>query len=401
MNITKRNILTIINCIFADNFQYWKMSKSIFIFVLGVFFLASCSSGKKALQKGDYYSAVLKAVERLKSSPGNKNATNVLKDGYNLVLEWTQEEMDLTLSSNAAFKWERAIGLMQQVNMLSSEIRSTPAARKIISNPKIYTAELNMARERAAEERYRAGLTELEQNTREAARIAFDHFYTADQFVAGYKNTRELMDEAKELATLHVVVEAIPVLTQKYRLSSEFFYNQIFEYLNNRFGPRSFVSFYSPYQAENTGLDTPDFVVNMEFFDFLIGNLTRTEKEEKVEKRVKVETKDTTKVEYKNYVAKLKTFSDKVESRGSLRVQIFETASENLLIDDILPGAFAWMNEYALFVGDQEALDKKQLELTKRKAVPLPPEQDLFVEFTKPVYSQLTSMLNRFFQRYN
>lgn len=377
------------------------MSKSIFILVLAGFFLASCSSGKKALQKGDYFSAVSKAVERLKSSPDNKNAANVLKDGYNLVLEWTQEEMDLIMSSNSSYKWERAIGLMQQVNMLSSEIRSTPAARKIISNPKIYTTEMNAARERAAEERYNAGLTELGQNTREAARIAFNHFYTADQFVAGYKNTRELMQEAKEMATIDVVVEAIPVLTQKYKLSAEFFYNQVFEYLNNQFGPHSFVRFYSPFQAENGGLDTPDFIVNMEFFDFSIGNLTRTEKEEKVEKRVKVETKDTTKVEYKNYVAKLKTFSDKVESRGSLRVQIFETTSENLLMDDILPGAFTWMNEYALFVGDQEALDKKQLELTKRKAVPLPPEQDLFAEFTKPVYSQLTSMLNRFFQRYN
>lgn len=377
------------------------MNKSIFILALAGFFLASCSSGKKALQKGDYFSAVSKAVERLKSSPDNKNAANVLKDGYNLVLEWTQEEMDLTLSSNSAFKWERAIGLMQQVNMLSSEIRSTPAARKIISNPKIYTTEMNAARERAAEERYSAGLTELDQNTRESARVAFDHFYTADQIVAGYKNTRELMDEAKEMATIDVVVEAIPVLTQQYRLSSEFFYNQVFEYLNNQFGLRSFVRFYSPYQAENGGLDAPDFIVNMEFFDFSIGNLTRTEKEEKVEKRVKVETKDTTKVEYKNYVAKLKTFSDKAESRGSLRIQIFEASTENLLIDDILPGAFTWMNEYALFVGDQEALDKKQLELTKRKAIPLPPEQDLFIEFTKPVYSQLTTRLNRFFQRYN
>lgn len=401
MNITKQNILTIINYIFTDNFQYWKMSKSIFIFVLAGFFLASCSSGKKALQKGDYFSAVLKAVERLKSSPDNKNATNVLKDGYKLVLEWTQEEMDLTLSSNSAFKWERAIGLMQQVNILSSEIRSTPAARKIISNPKIYTTEMNAARERAAEERYSAGLNELGQNTRESARIAFNHFYTADQFVAGYKNTRELMEEAKEMATIDVVVEAIPVLTQKYKLSSEFFYNQVFEYLNNQFGPSSFVRFYSPYQAENGGLDAPDFIVNMEFFDFSIGNLTRTEKEEKIEKKVKVETKDTTKVEYKNYVAKLKTFSDKVESQGSLRIQIFETSTENLLIDDILPGAFIWGNDYAIFVGDQEALDKKQMELTKRKAVPLPPEQDLFIEFTKPVYSQLTARLNRFLQRYN
>ncbi|MBW6534401.1 MAG: hypothetical protein K0B11_05300 [Mariniphaga sp.] len=377
------------------------MNKTVTILSLIVFFLASCSSGKKALQKGDYFSASLKAVERLKSSPDNKNATGVLKEGYKLALEWTQEEMDLILSSNSAFKWERAIGLMRQVNMLSAEIRSTPAARKIISNPKTYSAELNKAYERAAEERFNAGLVELNINTRESARIAFDHFYTADQFVAGYKNVRELMETSKEIATVKVVLEAIPVHTQKYRLSSEFFYNQVFEYLNNRFGPGSFVDFYSPFQAENEGLDIPDFIVYMEFYDFSVGNLTHSEKEEKVEKRVKVESKDTTKVEYKNYVARLKTFSDKVQSGGSLRVQISEPSTDKLLFDDIVPGAFTWINEYAMFVGDQEALDKKQLELTKRKAMPLPPEQDLFIEFTKPIYNQLTSKLNGFFRYYN
>jgi hypothetical protein len=334
------------------------MNRLIFVLCFTVIILFSCSTGKKALQKGEYYSAVLKAVERLKSSPDNRNAINVLKEGYDLALDWTQEEIDLALSSNSAFKWERAIDLMQKVNMLSSEIRSTPAARKIVSNPKTYSTELNMANERAAGERYNAGLTELEQNTREGARIAFDHFFKAGQFVPGYKNVNELMNSAKEMATVKVLLNAIPVHTQKYRLTSEFFYNQVFEYMNNRFGPRGFVSFYSPYQADNEEVEALDYIVNLEFFDFSIGNLTHSEKEEKVEKRIKVETKDTTKVEYKNYVAKLKTFSDKVESGGSLRVQIFENPSGNLMLDDIVPGAFTWINEYAIFVGDQEALDK-------------------------------------------
>lgn len=377
------------------------MNRSLAVVTLIVCFLASCSSGKKALQKGDYFSAISKAVDRLKSSPENKNAAGVLRDGYPLVLEWTQEEIDLALSSGSPYKWEQVIGIMRQMNNLSSEIRSAPAARKIIPNPKNYTSELTMASERAAEERYKAGLAELELNTRESARQAWSHFRAADQFVGGYKDVRELMETARELATIKVILQAIPVHTQKYRLSSEFFYNQVFEYLNNRYGARSFVSFYSPFRAENEGLEDPDFIVNLEFFDFSIGNLTHSEKEEKLEKKVKIETKDTTKVEYRTYMAKLKTFSDKVQSGGSLRVQIFDPSSDKLYYDDILPGAFTWVNEYAMYVGDEAALDKKQLDLTKRKAVPLPPEQDLFIEFTKPIYSQVTQRLNQFFQRYN
>lgn len=370
---------------------------SIFLLIL----LISCSTGKKTLQKGDYFSAVTKAVTRLKSSPENKNAIKVLEDGYPMILEWSQEEMDLILTSNNAFKWEQAVGLMRQANQISDEIRSTPAARKIISNPKTYTSELNMATEKAAEERYNAGLAELNIKTRESARAAYEHFSKADQFSNNYKNSRELMLSAKEIATLRVVVQAIPVNTQRYRLSSEFFFNQVFEYLNNQFPPSAFVSFYSPNQAEKEQLQNPDFIVDMEFFDFSVGNLSRSEKEETLEKRVKIESRDTTKVEYKNYVAKLKIYKDQVSSGGNLRVRIIDPKNDKLFMDELVPGSFIWINEYAMFVGDKEALNTNQFELTKRKAVPLPPEQDLFIEFTKPIYNQVTQNLNRFFRRYN
>lgn len=374
-----------------------------FFAVLGIFaiLITSCSTGKKALQKGNYFSAVSKAVERLKSAPDNKNAKTVLKDGYQLALDWSQEEMDLILSSNSPFKWERAINLMQQINQLSDQIRSTPAARQIISNPKTYSTELNMAYEKAAEERYNAGLAELNLNTKESARSAYNHFSIADQYVPGYQNVAELMESAKKAATIRVVLQAIPVLTQKYRLSSEFFYDQVYEYVNRQYSPRGFVNFYTPQQAENENLVNPDMVVNIEFFDFSVGNLVRSEKEETLEKKVKQESRDTTRVSYKTYTAKLKTFSDQVLSGGSVRLRIVEPATNKLLLDEVLPGNFTWINEYAMYVGDSEALNQKQLDLTKRKAIPLPPEQDLFIEFTKPIYSKLTASLNRFFRRYN
>ena len=377
------------------------MNNRFWIYLILLMSFTACSTGKKALQKGDYFSAVTKAVERLKSSPDNKNATSVLEEGYPITLDWSQEEMDLILSSNNQFKWEQAINLMQQVNQLSDLIRSTPAARKIVANPKTYTSELNMAFEKAAEERYNAGVSELDINTRESARKAFDHFKRADQIISNYKNARELMAEAKNMATLKVVVQAIPVNTQRYRLSSEFFYNQVFEYLNNQYRASGFINFYSLVQAEKDGLKQPDFIVDMEFFDFSVGNLVRSEKEENVEKKVKIETRDTTRIEYKKYVAKLKTYTDQVISAGRLRVRIYEAATDKLLTDEIVPGSFTWVNEYAIFVGDIEALDNKQLELTKRKAMPLPPEQNLFIEFTKPIYSQVTQNLNRFFRKYN
>jgi len=346
--------------------------------------LVSCSTGKKALQKGDYFSAVSKAVERLKTAPENKNAIKVVEEGYPMTLEWSQEEMDLILSSNSAFKWEQAVGLMKQVNQLSDAIRSTPAARKIISNPKTYSSELNMAVEKAAEARYNAGLAELEVKTRESARNAYDHFAKANQYVVNYKNSRELMATAKEIATLRVVLQAIPVNTQRYRLSSEFFYNQVFEYLNNQFRTSGFVNFYSPFQAEKEKLANPDFIVDMEFFDFSVGNVIRTEKEENLERKVKIETRDSTRTETKTYKAKMKIFSDQVLSGGSLRVRIIDHANDKIMSDEIVPGSFTWLMSTRCLLATRKRWTINNLNLQKEKRCPCHPSRICLLNLQSP-----------------
>ncbi len=375
------------------------MNKNYLLLILLALTIFSCSTGKKALQKGDYFNAITQAVERLKSDPDNKNATQVLRDGYPMAMDWSQEEMDFALSSNAGFKWEKAIHLMQQVNRLSDLIRSTPAARNIITNPKSYSSELNMAYEKAAEQRYTVGLSELEKNTQKDARTAFEHFYKADQLIPGYNNVQEKMEIAKNLATVQVIVEAVTVNTRNYKLSSEFFYDQIFEYLNNRFPQQGFVNFVSPGQADNLQITQPDFIVRMEFFDFSVGNIVRNQKKESLVKREEVAINDSTKVT-KTYRAELKTYTDEVISEGRLNYKIIDFQSDKLMRDKLIPGSFTWINQYAIYAGDAKALNTKQEALISNDALPLPPKQELFIEFTRPIYTELTSELYGFFRRY-
>ncbi|WP_297086391.1 hypothetical protein [uncultured Draconibacterium sp.] len=368
------------------------------LYILLTLFIFSCSSGKKALQRGDYYEAITKAVERLKSTPSNEKALKVLREGYPTAIQWSQEEIDQALTTKEAFKWEHTIFIMNKVNRMSELIRSTPAARNIIKDPKSYTSELNLAHEKAAEDRYQAGLHFLEEDSRESARTAFNHFNKADYWIPGYKDSNDKMAIAKEMATVNVVVEAITVRTKRYQLSSEFFYNQVFEYLNNQFPTSGFVNFFSPQQAENFQLN-PDFIVRMEFYDFSVGNLVRNEKEESLAKRVRVPVTDTTFVT-KTYRAKLKTYTDEVISGGRLNYRITDFQADKLLRDNLIPGSFTWVNQYAIFAGDAEALSDAQFALTQQKAMPLPPHQDLFIEFTRPIYKQLSDELYSFFRRY-
>jgi hypothetical protein len=367
-----------------------------FLFIV----ITACSSGRKAFERGNYFEAVNTAVERLRTNPNHRKSAQVLQNSYPHALQWSQDEIDLILTGNDPLKWEKSVGIMRRVNNLAADIRRSPAALRIIPAPKIYTTEMTMALEKAAEETYLAGMASLNQPGREAARQAHAYFLRCSELVSGYKNTAELLRTSKERATLNVVVEPIPVHSKMFELSAGFFYNQIFENLNRRFPAQGFVNFFSPEEFEKSSIKNPDMILRLEFYDFVVGALKQSESEKEVSKTVKKNPKDTLSTETITYKAKLKTFSNQVSSGGVVDLKVMEWPSEKLLLNDRIPGEFVWVNRYAIFVGDEKALSDEELRLTKQKMVQPPPPQNLFIEFTKPIFDQLTGRLNSFFSRY-
>ena len=377
------------------------------VLLLGLLFASSCSSGKKSLQRGNYADAIMKATVRLQSDPNNRKAAQVLREGYPMALAYYQEETDILLAGNDPFKWEKTLRIMETVNRMSETIRQTPAARQLIAAPKTYTSELMMVRERAAGERYRRGMDMLEQGNRLAAREAYNHFVQAARHVPGYENTEEMIHIAKEQATLKVVLEAIPVRSALYSLSSGFFYQQVFESLVRRFPEQRFVNFYSPDEAEEMRLDA-DMVINLEFFDFMIGRLQHSEREEEltklVEERVVVrQTRDTTIYETRKVQkrGKIKVITDQVRASGVLEMKIADYQGGKLLVVDHVPGEFVWINQYGIFVGDKEVLEKKHHDILANKAYPPPAPQELFMGFSRPVFDQLTARLINYFRQFD
>ncbi len=376
------------------------MKKRLIIISLALVLMA-CSTGQKAYERGDYFGAVFTAVDRLRSNPDHGRSASVLESSYPMALKWAQDEIDLTLSSNEYGKWDKTLGIMQRVNDLANAIRQSPAAIRIIPNPKIYTSELTSVREKAAEENYQNGLFLLGQNNREAAKQAFYAFTKSNQLIAGYKQSISKMQEAKAMGTTYVVVEPFPVHAPLFQLSADFFYSQVFEYVNNRFPAQGFVNFFSPEELQKSGIGNPDMILRLEFYDFVVGNTLRTESEKEVSRTVKVTTKDSLRTPTITYRAKLKIFTEKVASGGVVDLKIIDYPTGKLMVNDRIPGEFIWMNQFALFVGDEEALSDEEYRLTKQKSLPPPPPQALFVEFTKPIYSRLTGRISNFFAQYN
>ena len=382
--------------------------RKYFLFILtAILLLNSCSTGKKSLQRGDYYDAIMKAANRLSSDPDNRNATQVVRDGYPMAVAFYQEEIDQILTGNDPFRWKQTLEIMQTVNRISDEIRRIPAARSLVSSIKTYSSEMADVQNRAAQEFYYAGMDALSRKTREAAKQAYYHFLNADGLVRGFKDTKQKISQAKDLATLKVVVEQIPV-NGKYEYSARFFYDNVFQMLNQQFQEKDFVHFFSPEEADKVRLKNPDMVLQMGFYDFFIDRPQHFEEEKELSRQVEEKyqvkiSKDSTATRTRTVTkkGKIKILTDQVASGGLLELKAVEYQSQKILFTDKIPGQFTWQNRYGIFVGDNEVLDKEQIAILNNKMVMPPASQDMFVLFTKPIFNQLGEKLTNYFRQYN
>jgi hypothetical protein len=403
------------------------MRKYLVVLMSSFILLNACSTGMKSLQKGNYYDAIMKAASRLSSDPENRKATQVIEEGYPMAIAYYQEEIDQILTGNDPFRWKQTLDIMRTVNRMSDEIRRIPAARKLVPSIKTYTSEMADVQNRAAQELYDAGMDALNRKTRESAKQAYFYFLDADDLVRGFNDTKQKILESKDLATLKVVVEQIPV-NGKFEYSAQFFYTKVLEMLNQQFKEKDFVHFISQKEAEKTKLKYPDIVLQMGFYDFFIDRPQHSELEKElsagIEENYQVKVKqDTTVVIYRQKIkveeikvpkgeivtltrtvskrGRIKILTDQVASGGLLEVKAVEFQTQKIVFTDEISGEYIWQNKYGIFVGDKEVLDSELRIILNNEMVMPPAPQDMFIQFTKPIFNQLADKLTNYFKQYN
>lgn len=379
------------------------MKPAHLLLLVAIILVSACTSGKKAYERGDYYEAVMQAVNRLRQNPDHDKSKEALKNAYPLAVDFFQTDANNQIASNSPSKWRNAIASYDKINQMYESIRQSPAAMKVIRDPKNFYAEIGPLKEKAADESYNAGIDALMKGTREDAKRAYFNFNDAQAFVPGYKDVVEYLDKSKFEATLKVVVEQVAVPT-RYSLSGGFFQDKVEEYLHQNYPDRGFIKFYTPEEAKNVNLPKVDQILRIQFDDFTVGNTTINEKEETVKKdsvkvgEAKVDGK--TIPVYNTVSAKLTTVRKEVVSKGLLSMVVLDGKTNGVLTHKKFSGEYAWVSSWGRFNGDDRALSDQQLAMCKRKEQQPPVAQDLFLEFTRPIYNQLIPALQGFYRNY-
>jgi hypothetical protein len=359
----------------------------------------ACSSGKVAYKHGDYYGAVAQAIDRLRKNPDHKKSSDVLRKSYPMAVNYYTTRISNIRNSNERFKNGIIYDSYRDLNSLYENILRSPGALRVIPQPHNFTREAEEYRNRAAAERYEAGQQALGLGNRIDAINAFHHFIKANEYVRGYLDVENKLFEAKELATLKILVEQLPVPTLKYQLSVEFFQEQISELLFN-FRENEFVRFYSP---GDRNLKYPDQILQFRFDEFVVGEVHSFSNSSEITKDSVVVGQVTLEDGKKRDVigtvkATFQESRQEIVSNGLLTMRIIDPHTDRVLMHEKFPGEFVWITRWASFKGDERALNGDQVKLINHKPLPPPPPQNLFIEFCRPIYSQLQNRVRAYYR---
>lgn len=367
---------------------------TILLPAISLLFLAgACSSGKSAYKKGDYYEAVLTAVQRLRQKPDHKKSREVLRLSYPLAIEFLESSVENELASNANFKYSASVKNYERINRLYEEIRTSPGALKIIPKPVNKYNELNDVKAKAAEETYEAGIQALMKNTREDAKRAFFLFTDANNYSPGYREAIEMIEQARFNATLKVVVQPF---IQNY--SDWNFEPLVFGYNANQF-----VKFYTPQQATEENLrDKIDQYIRVEVNGYSEGKPVITKKMETYTDSVKTgeKTVNGKKVPMLSKVtAKLTTQTKQVTGQGTITLIIKDAKNGVEIRNSQIVEEVSWNDSWASYTGDARALSEGNKKLAAKKEPYM--ERGYLVNLAKKSLEQrLASELRSFYAKY-
>lgn len=364
--------------------------------------LDSCKSAKKSLKRGNFDESVILAVSRVSDNPRSSSA-EILKQAYPRAVQQHLSDLKRNQASTDPFRFERTADIYSQLNRLYTAVNGCPACSRLV-DASSYFDEEEEARQAAATARYNAGVAKLNQGGRANARQAFHHFEISNQQVPNFRDIDQKLDEAYNEASFKVVVEQVLVTSRTYQLSNEYFQERVNEFLQTNRRLNKFVQFYTPEEATDRKL-RPDHVVTLQFDDFAVGQTLIESNTEVITSKDSVKvgeaTVDGKKVAVFNKVtAKLTKNRKTVVSGGLLDMQIRDFSTNKIVHQDKFPGEFTWVCEWGNFNGDERALTAEQKRITTARELMPPSPQQLFVEFSKPIYGRLTNKLKNFYDNY-
>jgi len=378
------------------------MKKLSYLLILS-FFLISCNSSQKMLERGQYDRAIDRATEKLMKKPNNSKELGVLKEAYELANMFDKERIEFLELEGREESWVEIYELYEQLNWRQNKVRRLPSQIRNEFTFYNYDNEIVESKMAAAEVSYKRGIDFLERGDKLSARQAYNEFDRAAQIYPGFEDVDQKLYESHQLGMNHalyfiennsgmVLPEFFDVEMKKTTLKD----------LNTHWLD------FDTYENENIDYDY-----------FLVLNITEISySPETVERIIYSESKEIqdglryeldedgnvkkdstgTDIQVPNMVTVTAEITESEQKKtafvaGSL--DIYDLRSDQLLRTESASVEAVFQHRYGEFTGNREALTEETEKIIGGRAVPFPGNEQMLMDATDLLKNRSKTVISR------
>jgi hypothetical protein len=379
-----------------QNFRFHFLITFICLHVL----FAACSSTRNSIRSDERDLNTL--INRLNKRGADDKVIADIKDVYDNALQRSTEHIGNYRVEQEPQKWEKIISEMEALQRMYQTIaRSAYALRQV--RPVNYAVALRQVKDTAAEAFYQYGLQRMQSDDRAELRQAYRAFQQAAAYVPQYKNSRTLMQEVFDKATVHVLINLIQYEDIGWNNWNMGFFNsrdrQWQNRLINELGGRSRsatpASFYDEYELKRLR-QAPDWVVDIIWrnmrFDVPMEQTRTVQRSRQIEIGRDTAGRPIDQTVY----ATLFITQRLLNADADLNLNITDVVNRRTIVWDRFPADFRYRYEFASFTGDKRALTSEDIILINRSQnQPLPSKEDALHEMLERVYPQVLNRIRQ------
>ncbi|MDQ6756224.1 MAG: hypothetical protein M3004_04730 [Bacteroidota bacterium] len=376
------------------------MEKYIYIYLsFMVFLFAACSSGK-TVSKTTEDRALLSVLKKLDKDPSNTELKNTITGLYNEAAKSHLDKIEVYNTLTEADKWIKIIKEYEALNKLYQTIATSTAA-KLVSTQS-YTSEIQSAKQNGAEAYYNIGITDIGNSDKQSARNAYYAFRKADEFVPGYKDVRQQLNNAYEKSIVKVVINSVRDNTYFYNsmgwnnygnnFNNDYFQQSLVRDLGRNYDKNIPAFFYTDWEVRRENVH-PDWEVDLTWVNLNIPQPMSNQYSQNVSRQIDIGRDTSGKVHYQTVTATLYIIKKYFTASGDMEVRITDVNTGRNITTNHYSDQFNWQEEYATYTGDSRALSSNDYAMLNNNNYQIPRKEDILDQLSQRIYPQVKNRI--------
>ena len=347
--------------------------------------LTGCGSSKKQLQKGNYDVAIDKAVKDLRKNPNDQKQIATLESAYKVANEQDNERIRFLKMEGKPNNWDEIYQVYKRLYDRQALVRTVPN----LNFPYVdYMQDMVIAKRKAADFYYAHGIELMKNKMKDSYRQAYAEFVRAKDYVGDYEGIDSKISESRLLGMSRVLVTI--------QNKSVIKFPKEFEEQLLMLDLPSLNSDWVEYHTKDLDQNTQyDYFVNVNVVNVLVSPDQTIQQDSVIKRDIEdgfsyvLDKKgnvmrdslgnDIKVKKYKTVQCALVETIQRKSCRIEGDVEVLQVNPNKVLKKDPIGAESNFENISSRALGDIQALNQQQLERTRSKAVPFPPDIDMVI----------------------